>query len=92
MSFLRTKSDDGRKALLIISVAGKKLEQKTYIDLPPEITQTKAILGKKYNVWAYETIRAIGFPHEAFNKLKIPAMAIQGLHFSSQLIFLKETK
>ena len=92
MSFTRTKADDGRKALLILAVNDKKLEDKVYIDLPSSISQKDAVLNKTYKVWAYETLQTKGYPHEAFTKLKIPAMAVQGLHFSPQLIFLKEIK
>lgn len=92
MSFTRAKADDGRKALLILSVDDKKLDKKVYIDLPSSTSQKDAVLNKVYKVWVYETIQAKGFPHEAFTKLKIPAMAVQRLQFSSQLIFLKEIK
>ena len=92
MSFTRRKADRGRKALLVLSVAGKKLAKKEYLDLPAGITQKNAVLNKVYKVWAYETLVVQGYPGEAFNKLGIRAFASQGLHFRSQLIFLKEIK
>lgn len=67
----------------------KVREGKHYIDLPESPGARKPQAGQTWYFWGYETVKAAGYPAEAFDKIGEQPKATTGLHFRSRLVVLK---